>query len=42
VGVTDDRFALVLRRPEDEPEARRAWRMLEELGALEIVERRAP
>ena len=42
VGVTDDRFALVLRRPEDEPDARRAWRLLEELGALEIVERRAP
>ena len=41
-GITDDRFALVLRRPEDEPEARRAWRMLEQLGALEIEERRAP
>ena len=39
-GITDDRFALVLRRPDDEPEARRAWRMLEELGALEIEERR--
>jgi Protein of unknown function (DUF3341) len=38
--VTDDRFALVLRRPEDEPAARRAWRLLEELGAQEIEERR--
>jgi hypothetical protein len=40
-GVTDDRFALVLRRPEGESDARRARRMLEELGALEIEERRA-
>jgi hypothetical protein len=39
-GVTDDRLALVLRRPDDESDARRAWRMLEELGALDIEERR--
>ena len=38
--ITDDAFALVLRGPEDEPEARRARRLLEELGALEIEERR--
>jgi hypothetical protein len=38
--ITDDAFALVLRRPEDEPEVRRAWRLLQELGALEIEERR--
>jgi hypothetical protein len=39
-GITDDRFALVLRQPEDDQSIHRAWRMLEELGALEIVERR--
>jgi len=38
--VTHDRLALVLRRPDDEPEARRAWRLLEELGALAVEERR--
>jgi hypothetical protein len=38
-GVTDDRFAVVLRRPEAEPDARRARRLLEECGALEIDER---
>jgi hypothetical protein len=41
-GVTDDRFALVLRWPGGEPEVRRARRMLEELGARAVDERRTP
>jgi hypothetical protein len=37
-GVTDDRFALVLRQPDDPEEVRRAAELLAELGADSVVE----
>jgi hypothetical protein len=39
-GVTDDRFALVVRRPDGDPDVRRAWRLLEQCGAVEVSESR--
>jgi hypothetical protein len=40
-GVTDDVFALVVRRPDDFFEMRRACDLLEQLGAKSIRERKA-
>jgi hypothetical protein len=41
-GVTDDTFALVLRRPDNFFEIRRAREMLEQLGARFIEEKEGP
>ena len=41
-GVTDDAFALVLRRPDDYFEARRARELLERLGAVSVEEKEGP